>query len=411
MKMKFKFLGGADMVGRMGMTMEGDGMTVLVEYGLSRTKPPEFPRPAPHIDYAFLTHAHLDHCGMIPQICGRNRCDLFTTPLSAEIAELMMYDTLKIAKAENYVQPYTSGDIERTMKAVVPMTYDDEISINHVDVKMLDAGHIPGAAMFEFQKDVTTIYSGDIHTEAQRLVGGARPHDCTNLFIEGTYGGRLHPPRKETEKAFIAKIEEVIDRGGTVLIPCFAVGRTQEIMLLLRNMGYEMWVDGMGRSVTRLFLDYPEYVKDVKHLKAAKRKFNEVRSSNSRNAAKKGEIIVTTGGMLDGGPVLGYLNYLKDDPKSAILLVGYQAEDTNGRLLMEEGCVKIDGEVHKVQCELQKYDFSAHADHKQIVDFIKACDPENVIMMHSETRDMFLPDLQDYNVILPETGKEFELEV
>ena len=411
MKMKFKFLGGADMVGRMGMTMEGDGMTVLVEYGLSPTKPPECPLPAPHSDYAFLTHAHLDHCGMIPQICGRNRCDLFTTPLSAEIAELMMYDTLKIAKAENYVQPYTSGDIERTMKAVVPMTYDDEISINHVDVKMLDAGHIPGAAMFEFQKDVTTIYSGDIHTEAQRLVGGARPHDCTNLFIEGTYGGRLHPPRKETEKAFIAKIEEVIDRGGTVLIPCFAVGRTQEIMLLLRNMGYEMWVDGMGRSVTRLFLDYPEYVKDVKHLKAAKRKFNEVRSSNSRNAAKKGEIIVTTGGMLDGGPVLGYLNYLKDDPKSAILLVGYQAEDTNGRLLMEEGCVKIDGEVHKVQCELQKYDFSAHADHKQIVDFIKACDPENVIMMRSETRDMFLPDLQDYNVILPETGKEFELEV
>lgn len=78
---------------------------------------------------------------------------------------------------------------------------------------------------------------------------------------------------------------------------------------------------------------------------------------------------------------------------------------------MDEGCVKIDGEVHKVQCELQKYDFSAHADHKQIIDFIKACDPENVIMMHSETRDLFLPDLQDYNVILPETGKEFELEV
>ena len=411
MKMKFKFLGGADMVGRMGMTMEGDGMTVLVEYGLSPTKPPAFPLPAPPIDYAFLTHAHLDHCGMIPQVCGRNRCDLFTTPLSAEIAELMMYDTLKIAKAENYVQPYTSGDIERTMKAVVPMTYNDEISINHVDVKMLDAGHIPGAAMFEFQKDVTTIYSGDIHTEAQRLVGGAKPHDCTNLFIEGTYGGRLHPSRKDTERDFIAKIEEVIDRGGTVLIPCFAVGRTQEIMLLLRNLGYEMWVDGMGRSVTRLFLDYPEYIKDVKHLKAARRKFSEVRSGNSRDAAKKGDIIVTTGGMLDGGPVLGYLNYLKDDPKSAILLVGYQAEDTNGRLLMEEGCVKIDGEIHKVQCELQKYDFSAHADHKQIVDFIKACDPENVIMMHSETRDLFLPDLQDYNVILPETGKEFELEV
>ena len=410
MKMKFKFLGGADMVGRMGMTMEGDGMTALVEYGLSPTKPPEFPLPAPRIDYAFLTHAHLDHCGMVPQVVGHNRCDLFCTPLTAEIAELMMFDTLKIAKAENYVQPYTEADISRTMKAVVPMTYGDEIQINHIDVKMYDAGHIPGASMFAFEKDSTTIYSGDIHTENQRLVGGAKPVDCTNLFIEGTYGGRNHPPRKETEAAFIAKIEEVIDRGGKVLIPCFAVGRTQEIMMLLKDLGYDMWYDGMGRSVLRLFLDYPEYIADVKALKAAKRRFNEVRGPTRKNA-KDGEIIVTTGGMLDGGPVLGYLDHIKDDPKSAILLVGYQAEDTNGRMLMEEGCVKIDGEVKKIQCELQKYDFSAHADHDQIVNFIRGCDPDNVIIMHSESREKFLPDLEDYNVILPETGKEFELDI
>lgn len=410
MKMKFKFLGGADMVGRMGMTMEGDGMTALVEYGLSPTKPPEFPLPAPHIDYAFLTHAHLDHCGMVPQVVGANRCDLFCTPLTAEIAELMMFDTLKIAKAENYVQPYTESDINRTMKAVVPMTYGDEIQINHVDVKMYDAGHIPGASMFAFEKDCTTIYSGDIHTEAQRLVGGAKPVDCTNLFIEGTYGGRNHPDRKQTEADFIAKIEEVIDRGGKVLIPCFAVGRTQEIMLLLKDLGYDMWFDGMGRSVLRLFLDYPEYIADVKALKAAKRRFNEVRGPTRKNA-KDGEIIVTTGGMLDGGPVLGYLDHIRDDPKSAVLLVGYQAEDTNGRMLMEEGCIKIDGEVKKVQCELQKYDFSAHADHDQIVKFIKGCDPDNVIIMHSESREAFLPDLEDYNVILPETGKEFELDI
>ena len=164
MKMKFKFLGGADMVGRMGMTMEGDGMTVLVEYGLSPTKPPEFPIPAPKIDYMFLTHSHLDHCGMVPQVVGRDRCDLFTTPLTAEISELMMKDTLKIAKAEDYVQPYSM----------------DDITINHVDVSMLDAGHIPGASMFEFSRDVKTVYSGDIHTETQRLVGGAKPTDCTS---------------------------------------------------------------------------------------------------------------------------------------------------------------------------------------------------------------------------------------
>ena len=412
MKMKFNFLGGADIVGRMAMTMEGDGKTMLVEYGISPTKPPEYPLPVPgKIDHAFLTHSHLDHCGMIPAVCGKQNCELFTTPLTAEIAELMMYDSLKIAKAEGYPQPYTQRDIETTMKHVVPLTFDDTIELGNIDVTFRAAGHVPGATMFEFQGDNSTIYSGDIHTEDQKLVLGARPRDCKNLFIEGTYGGRNHPPKEETINAFIAKIDEVIDRGGRVIIPCFAVGRTQEIMLLLKNLGYEMWVDGMGRSVTNLFLEYPEYIRNAKSLKAAKRTFNEVRNSSMRKKAVQGQIIVTTGGMLDGGPVLTYLRTLKDDPKNAILLVGYQAEDTNGRMLMEKGCIDLDGEIVNVACEVQKFDFSAHAGHDQIVEFIKACDPENVIIMHSETRELFLPDLEDYNVILPQVNVPFELDI
>ena len=412
MKMKFNFLGGADIVGRMAMTMEGDGKTMLVEYGISPTKPPEYPLPVPgKIDHAFLTHSHLDHCGMIPAVCGKQNCELFTTPLTAEIAELMMYDSLKIAKAEGYPQPYTQRDIETTMKHVVPLTFDDTIELGNIDVTFRAAGHVPGATMFEFQGDNSTIYSGDIHTEDQKLVLGARPRDCKNLFIEGTYGGRNHPPKEETINAFIAKIDEVIDRGGRVIIPCFAVGRTQEIMLLLKNLGYEMWVDGMGRSVTNLFLEYPEYIRNAKSLKAAKRTFNEVRNSSMRKKAVQGQIIVTTGGMLDGGPVLTYLRTLKDDPKNAILLVGYQADDTNGRMLMEKGCIDLDGEIVNVACEVQKFDFSAHAGHDQIVDFIKACDPENVIIMHSETRELFLPDLEDYNVILPQVNVPFELDI
>ncbi len=410
--MKFRFLGGADMVGRMGMTVEGAGKTLLVEYGMSPTKPPEYPLPTnQRVDHMLLTHCHLDHSGMVPQVCGRDRCELFTTPLSAEVGEIMMYDSLKIAKAENYPLPYTTGDIERTMKNVVPMTYGDTFELGKIEVTMHPAGHVPGAAMFEFGVDTKTVYSGDIHTLRQRLVDGARPVDCENLFIEGTYGGRYHPDRKTVESEFLDKVAEVVDRGGTVLVPSFAVGRTQEIMILLKNAGYEMWVDGMGRSVTRLFLDYPEYLADAKALKNARRKFNEVRNANMRKDAGRAEVIVTTGGMLDGGPVLGYLRRLKDDPRNAILLVGYQAEDTNGRLLLKEGCVKIDGEIHKINCEVQKYDFSAHADHAELVEFVKACSPKNVIIMHSETRESFLEDLADYNVILPNTGEPFTLDV
>lgn len=412
MKMKFNFLGGADMVGRMAMTMEGDGKTMLMEYGVSPTKPPEYPLPVPgKIDHMFLTHSHLDHCGMVPAVCGKQNCELFTTPLSAEISELMMYDSLKIAKAEGYPIPYTQQDIERTMKHVVPLAFEDTIELGNIDVTLHSAGHVPGASMFEFKADSSTLYTGDIHTEDQKLVLGARSRDCKNLFIEGTYGGRNHPPKEDTINAFIAKIDEVIDRGGIVIIPCFAVGRTQEIMLLLKNLGYEMWVDGMGRSVTNLFLDYPEYIRNAKSLKAAKRTFNEIRNNASRKKAVEGQIIVTTGGMLDGGPVLTYLRTLKDNPKNAILLVGYQAEDTNGRMLMEQGCINLDGEVVKVACEVQKFDFSAHAGHDQIVQFIRECDPENVVIMHSETRELFLSDLEDYNVILPEPNVPFELDI
>lgn len=411
MKMEFEFLGGAEIVGRMGMLMKGAGKTLLFEYGMSPSKPPEYPLQAPKVDHLFLTHCHLDHCGMVPAVSGRQNVEVFTTPLTAEIGEIMMYDSLKIAKAENYPLPYTNGDIERTMQNIIPLTFGDTIEVGKMDITMHSAGHIPGAAMFEIKGDTSTLYSGDIHTIKQRLVDEALPVKCENLFIEGTYAGRNHPDREETERQFLNKIAEVIDRGGTVLIPSFATGRTQEIMLLLRNLGYDMWVDGMSRSVTRLYMDYPEYVRDYKKMKAAKRKFSEVRNPSMRSKAKRGEVIVTTGGMMDGGPVLNYLKQMKDNPKNAILMVGYQAEDTNGRMLLDTGSIVIDGEAVKVECEVQKYDFSAHADHSQIIEFVRRCDPSNVIIMHSDNRELLVPDLEKYNVILPKTGEKFTLEV
>lgn len=411
MKVKYRFLGGADIVGRMGMTMEWPEKTVLMEYGMSPTKPPEYPIPAPKVDHVFLTHCHLDHCGMLPSVCGRQNCELFTTPVSAEIGELLMNDSLKIARSENYPLPYTSNEIDQTMRSVVPLTFGDTIEVGSADVTLHSAGHIPGATMFLFEKDTTTLYTGDFHTADQRLVCGAKPVQCENLFIEGTYGGRNHPSREKTAKEFLDKVHEIVDRGGTCIIPVFAIGRTQEIMLLLKDLKYEMWVDGMGRSVTRMFLDYPEYLRDERKLRSARRNFNTVKNTNMRRNASKGQIIVTTGGMMDGGPVLSYVNKVKSDPKSGILIVGYQAEDTNGRLLLEQGMMNIDGEVYKIECEVQRYDFSAHADHSEIVEFINKCDPTNVIFMHSEVRELFLPDLQDYNVILPEPDKPFELEM
>lgn len=399
------------MVGCMGMTLEWPGKTVLIEYGMNPTKPPEYPIPAPPVDHVFLTHSHLDHCGMIPAVCGRQHCELFTTPLSAEVGELLMNDSVKIAKAENYPLQYGAGDIDRTMRNVVPFTFGDTIEVGSADVTLHSAGHIPGAAMFMFEGDTSTLYTGDIHTIDQKLVRKAEPVKCENLIIEGTYGGRNHPPQKQTEQEFLEKVQEVVERGGTCLIPVFAIGRTQEIMLQLMDLDYEMWVDGMGRSVTRLYLEYPEYLNNPRKLKSARRNFHTVKHSNMRRNAAKGQVIVTTGGMMDGGPVLSYVNKIKNDPRSAILIVGYQADDTNGRMLLDHGALNIDGVIEKIQCEVERFDFSAHADHSQIVEFIHGCDPDNIVFMHSEVRELFLPDLQDYNVTLPEPDKVYEMEL
>ncbi len=411
MTVNIKFLGGADIVGRMGMLMEAGGRSMVFEYGMSPTKPPSYPLPAPKVDHAFLTHCHLDHCGMIPWLTSRYDNDVFTAPITAEIAEIMMFDSLKIAKAEGYPEPYNESDIDRTMRNVIPLEFGDVIEVGDLEVETHRAGHVPGAMMFEVIDDRTTLYTGDIHTINTRLVEAAKPVKCDNLIIEGTYGGRLHPDRKKSEKDFLDKIKEVVDRGGKVLIPCFAVGRTQEIMMLLNGANFDKWVDGMGRSIARLYMQYPEYLINPKNLRAARRSFNEVKNAQMRGKARKGEVIVTTGGMLDGGPVLNYMKSIKDDPLSAILITGYQAEDTNGRLLLESGCVNIDGSLEKVNCEVQRYDFSAHADHDQLMEFIRGCDPENIVIMHSESREPLQDALaEEYNVILPELDKSYTLE-
>ena len=153
--------------------------------------------------------------------------------------------------------------------------------------------------MYELNGNETTLFTGDLHTST-RLVCGAKPVKCDNLIIEATYAGRNHPPDRR-EALLVQKVREVVERGGTVIIPCFAVGRMQEVMLILKDLPYDMWVDGMGKTVNRIYLDFPEHL-NLKDFKRAFNRFHTVRTSSDRRKVKRdAEIIVTTGGMLDGG--------------------------------------------------------------------------------------------------------------
>jgi putative mRNA 3-end processing factor len=406
--MRFKFLGGADIVGRMGLLMENRGASLIFEYGMNVAKPPTYPIPAPPVDFGFLTHSHLDHSGMIPWLCRKYDTEIVATPCTISITRLLLEDSLKVADLEGFPKPFDPHDIRTTMRNFIPMDFGETIDVAGLEVELHSAGHVPGATMYEMRGDETTLFTGDLNTINTRLVWGAHPVRCDNLIMESTYAGRSQPDRLKTEYLFLEKVKEVVERGGKAVIACFAVGRTQEMMLILKELKYDMWVDGMGKTVNRLYLDHPEYLRNEKHLRRAKRRFKEIRSPSQRGMALKGDVIVTTGGMLDGGPVLGYLQSIKDDPKSALLITGFQAEGSNGRMLLDRGVIYDRGVEIKVKCEVQRFDFSAHCDHDALVDFVRACNPKNVVLCHGEDRESLAADL-DCSVILPDLDTWYEL--
>jgi putative mRNA 3-end processing factor len=412
--MKSKFLGGAEIVGKLGMLVENQGANIMFEYGLRLIKkePPEFPMPSPEVEGVFITHSHLDHSGAVPRLVQQFDCDVYCNDLTMDVASLLFFDSIKIAKAQGYdgILGYTDSDVKRTWQNYRSFTMGETLPIAGLEIVAHPAGHIPGAQMYEIKGHNTTLFTGDLHTENTRLTYGARPIQCDNLVIEATYAGRNHPPRPKTEALLVQRVREVVERGGTAIIPCFAVGRMQEVMLILKDLPYDMWVDGMGKTVNGYYTDHPDFLRNIKEFKAAKRRFNPVRTSSARDKAKRGQVIITTSGMLDGGPVLHYLEDQKDNAKSAVMLVGYQAENSNGRLLLDKGMVETPKGAFKVNCELMTFDLSAHADHDELLQFIEGCHPQKVVLMHSEHREELAQDLEgDYEVLMPMSGEDFEL--
>jgi putative mRNA 3-end processing factor len=407
--MNISFLGGASEVGRLGMLLRHQGATLLFDYGIQPMDPPQYPMEAPPVDALFLSHAHLDHCGMVPVVSSRYDTEVLSTPLTLDIANILLEDSMKVSRIEGYPEPFTKADVKAMNRNAVAIDYGDIMEIGGFEVEVHSAGHIPGSCMFELSGYKTILFTGDLHTINTHLVWGAHPVKCDVLIVESTYAGRDHPERGETEQSFLKKVEEVVDRGGVALVPCFAVARTQEILMVLSQTEHEVWLDGMGRDVSQVYLRHPSYLRSSKRLKRALRGTHVVRSSHGRERALKGDVIVTTGGMLDGGPVLFYLARLRDDSKSAVIITGYQVEGTNGRRLLDEGVIDIHGVTTKVNCEVASYDFSAHAGHEHILRFVDGCDPAKVILMHGESREALAQAIEGRECILPKEGEWIDL--
>ncbi len=389
------------------MVLESVDARLLFDYGMAPSDPPRYPEKCPPVDYALLSHAHLDHSGMMPVVVRDHAVPVLATPVTQPLSELLAHDSLKVARLEGYPPPYAKEDVSSLAGSWEDVEPGDARALGDVDVRVHDAGHVPGSVMFEVDDGShRLLFTGDLNLIDSRLVAKAEPVRCDTLVVEATYSGRNHPDRRKVESDFVAAVAGVVERGGTVIVPAFAVGRTQEVLMVLAGHGFDVWVDGMGKEVGRHMLANPRSLRSARALSEAFQEASLVKTPHQRQRAADADVVVTTSGMLEGGPVVQYLQRLHRDPTSAVFITGFQVPGSNGRLLMDERRFPFDGRgPESVACEVRRFDFSAHAGHDEIVEFARACRAERVVLFHSDNRGPLADALREFaDVVLPETG-------
>ncbi|MFH1751448.1 MAG: MBL fold metallo-hydrolase [archaeon] len=399
---KLKALGGAMEVGRSSFLVSADDK-ILLDSGLKITNEadnvPENTGPlAPSetnefIDAVIISHAHLDHSGNVPSLFHKTHSMTYMTPPTLEISAVLWHDSIKIAKLNGISPPFTKNEIEEVMNFAFPINYNRLVHITkNTSLELFNAGHILGSAMAKlYFKGKTLLYTGDFKDTETKLHDGCdfNVGDCDFLITETTYGNSNHSSRQAMEKAFLESIQETLDNGGTALVPAFAVGRSQEAIEVLHEgkIDAPIYLDGMGKKIVQTYFNFPEFFVKRKALKKAMNKVIQIQSQKQRlDALKQPSVIVTTAGMLVGGPVAFYLSKMYNDRKSKIHLTGYQVEGTPGRSLLETGRLIIQDKTVDVKAAVEKFDFSAHTGQKGILKLIKSCNPEKVVLVHGDPK-------------------------
>nr|WP_305794422.1 MBL fold metallo-hydrolase [Halomarina rubra] len=295
--------------------------SLLLDYGMASTTPPSYPVGRVSPDAVVVSHGHLDHAGALPALLsGTDRPEIHWTAPTREFALTLARDTLKL-HGHTPRCPFTETDVQRLTQVSHVHDYGEPFEAAGYEVTLYNAGHIPGSAHVLVDSagrtpagdrgsaslgddgDTRLLYTGDFHTDDQRLVPGStdRP-DADVVVCESTYADVTHEPREHVEQRFARQLRDTVAQGGTVVVPAFAIGRTQEVLMLCERYDLDCYVDGMGKDVSRMLRSHPAFLRDPDAFSRAVSHARFVTSNGQRErVAKKNTVVVTTSGMLSVG--------------------------------------------------------------------------------------------------------------
>lgn len=464
--MKLMFIGADHEVTGSCHYVEACGKRFVVDYGMEQGvniyENAELPVGAAKLDFVLLTHAHIDHSGMLPLLYARGfRGPVYATKATTDLCQIMLRDSAHIQESEaewknrkalrsgkpEVVPVYTMDDAVNVMEQFVPCSYEHKIQVcSGIEIRFTDIGHLLGSSSIEVwlsEEDVCRklVFSGDIGNTNQPLIKD--PHytdEADYVIMESTYGDRYHEAHPNYVDELAEVIQRTFDRKGNVVIPSFAVGRTQELLYYIRQIKSEGLVKNHGDfkvivdsplavEATQIFNKDLEETYDEDAMELVRQGINPITFSNLQlsitteeskaiNFDEESKVIISAAGMCDAGRIRHHLKHNLWKPENTIVFVGYQSYGTLGRALVEGTKeVKLFGETIKVQAEILRLEgISGHADKKGLIRWIREFkkQPEMVFIVHGEDKvcDAFAECLkQDYGLQAkaPYSGDTFDL--
>jgi len=414
------FLGGAREVGRIGIAVKSKKTQALLDYGVMFNHEPGFPMHVPpkEVDALILTHSHLDHSGALPVFYIGGKVPLYTNRLNLELTQLLIQDFIHLS---GYYLPFEYLELKTMMQSNKHLDFGVEEKVGDMRFQLLNAGHTPGSAQVLIEtEDKRLLYTSDFNiTDSQLLKGATMDYgDLDAMIMESTYANEDHSERSELEKRFVESATEVVEKGGTVLVPAFGVGRSQEMACILtaHHFEYPIVLDGMAREASRIIMNYKEFLRDPKLFMNAMHSVDWVEGwRDRRKALQTPSVIISTAGMLKGGPAAFYVSKIGKKANNAIFLVSYQIPGTPGKELLDKGICTIDGKVRRVKALYENFDFSSHCGASQLKEALRKLGGKpKVFVVHGDEGNCELlanwaKSELGLDAVAPKTGDTFEV--